>query len=406
MSLSERELGSMTTTTEPPQDLEEPAGLVAAGTEVVGPLPAVRGDDGRSSLLLAGAVFVPFVVLVLRVVFLRQAFFLSGDTGLLDVEVLRALHFQQLLGPYDRYGWHHPGPIYPYLISFVDRGLGALKGAPSQAVVALLVNGLSIAGVVYVLGRLRGPRAATVSGVILLLTVFGIGPSYMLDPWNPYVVLMPLALFGCLLVCAALGSPVALAAAALVGTFDMQTDIGTVPIVVVGLVVALASLVVVRRRNSGPMPPLFTKGVVALGGITVLCWVPVLYQQFFVSPGNLSAIASFMLHAQDHPSMSAGGSAAGVALAWPLGAHLSAPATNMPAWLGSQLNTQPDRGLLAGLVVAAVVFALMWIGRRIGDRTVQAFAIAGLIGGAMELFSQASPSPDLPIRSSCSGPVA
>jgi hypothetical protein len=49
---------------------------------------------------------------------------LTGDLATLEVRTLNALEGRQLLGPYSRYPWSHPGPVYFYLLAPVYAVLG------------------------------------------------------------------------------------------------------------------------------------------------------------------------------------------------------------------------------------------------------------------------------------------
>jgi hypothetical protein len=57
-----------------------------------------------------------------------------GDSAVIEVYVLEALRGFVNLGPYSQYGWHHPGPLYFYLlIPFYElaghRAIGLTAGA-------------------------------------------------------------------------------------------------------------------------------------------------------------------------------------------------------------------------------------------------------------------------------------
>ena len=38
-----------------------------------------------------------------------------SDGAILEISTIEALEGRQLLGPYSRFGWNHPGPLYFYL---------------------------------------------------------------------------------------------------------------------------------------------------------------------------------------------------------------------------------------------------------------------------------------------------
>jgi hypothetical protein len=99
----------------------------------------------------AGAAFAPFGILALRIAVIRPRVYLAGDLAIMDVTVRRALHWQGALGPYDRFHWHHPGPILVYMFAFADRIVGASNGAAAQMIVAALVAAVCLGGIVLAL---------------------------------------------------------------------------------------------------------------------------------------------------------------------------------------------------------------------------------------------------------------
>lgn len=336
-------------------------------------------------------VFLPILVLVVRIATTRQRVFLNGDTALLDVQAHRAAAWQQLLGPYDRFGWHHPGPIYLYLISFVERVLGSVNAAQAQECTALLVNGLAIAGAVFVLGRHLGSRVSMWSAGVGLVLIAGVGPSGLFNAWNPYVVLLPLVLCGILASFALLGSITAFWAAALVGTFAVQTDVGTLPLVLVLVAGAGVALVVRVMRRQPSQEPLVISLVLA--ALTAGCWIPVIYQQLTGSPGNLSTLARFFLHARPRAGLATGASAAGYAFSQPLGLQLSSNTprgSSLIAWLNSQIIVTRWPGVVAVAIAIVVIGVLVWTAQRNHARAATVVGGASAVGLVVSIAAGAS----------------
>ena len=55
---------------------------------------------------------MPLVAAALRVLTTRAPVWLWGDQALIDIEARNSLLGRNLLGVYDRYGWHHLGPMW------------------------------------------------------------------------------------------------------------------------------------------------------------------------------------------------------------------------------------------------------------------------------------------------------
>ncbi|HTZ08663.1 MAG TPA: hypothetical protein VMB72_06315, partial [Acidimicrobiales bacterium] len=63
------------------------------------------------------SVVVPYGIELTRLLVSSGPVYPTGDLALVDLAVRSATRFQQVLGPYDRFGWHHPGPAYFYLLA-------------------------------------------------------------------------------------------------------------------------------------------------------------------------------------------------------------------------------------------------------------------------------------------------
>lgn len=312
-------------------------------------------------------MLVPFLVLAVRLAAHRGHVFQSGDFALMDLEVHRAARWQQLLGPYDRFGWHHPGPLYLYLISFVERVVGQAHAPQAEALTATLVNGASLAGTIVAAERVVGRRRLPVVAAAGAALVVAIGPQAIFNAWNPYVVVLPLVLLSVLAVAASRGSLGALGAMAVVGTFAVQTDVGCLPLVVVLSGGAVVTCVLARRGLRG-RPGGLPGGPILMVAVAALAWVPVLYQQVTGSPANLSSLASFFLHHRSHAGVVAGLRTAGL----DAGSAVGLPADMLPS---------SGIGGILELAVALVGFAaLAVVAARRRDDAARRFLLVALVG--------------------------
>jgi hypothetical protein len=64
---------------------------------------------GVTALTAVATVAVPLARL-------REPFVHVVDAAIIELDVRNALDGGQLLGPYSRFGWNHPGPAYFYLL--------------------------------------------------------------------------------------------------------------------------------------------------------------------------------------------------------------------------------------------------------------------------------------------------
>jgi hypothetical protein len=247
---------------------------------------------------------------------------LADDLALIDLHTRRALVWKQQLGVFDRNDWNHPGPSYFYLQSIGYRILGG--GARSLFIGATLINGLSALACVAVVRHRSTPAralwaAAWICALIGLLAASGHeSTTYsesvlggLVSPWNPMVVVFPLLLTVLLCAAAVDRSGLSLLVAVATGSFVVQTNISTLPVVAV--VGGAATLVWVgtttydlvrmwtgagaaaRRRTwmdsrMWIVGPLLAMSAMA---VVVVMWLPPLAQQRSNHPGNFTLITRF-----------------------------------------------------------------------------------------------------------------
>jgi hypothetical protein len=228
----------------------------------------------------------------------------GGDVAFLELQIRQVLHGGVSLGPYSRYGWHHPGPFVFYLYA----PLYWLTGEDSRSLFlsSWLLNCACGLGAVLVARRRFGEAAAWITAAAFLLYVYCAGFVSLIDPWNPSLLPMPM-LF--LMVCAAAGaagSAWGVAGALVAASFLIQTHIATTLLAGVLVLVALGGFAYTRFAHTpfagADRARLLRKGLLLWALPLAVLWIAPLGQQVTSSNGNLTAIAHFYLH----PPASAG----------------------------------------------------------------------------------------------------
>jgi hypothetical protein len=197
-----------------------------------------------------------------------------------------------LIGVYSRWGWAHPGPLLFWQLAPFNAALGDM-GVLVGTALSNLVSTLAIVGVAL---RRGGTALAGVAALVVLLLVRSFGVDLLVDPWNPYISLLPLLLL-ILLVWSVLCDDVPLLpVAVVVGSYIVQTHVGYLPIALALLTLAYARnlAVAMRDRHAGTdasSTRLWWTAVATLVGIVL--WLPPLVQQVTDDPGNLAALASY-----------------------------------------------------------------------------------------------------------------
>jgi len=261
------------------------------------------------------------MVLLVRV--LRSGWLSSSDWAAIELRTRDVgTRHTPLVGPYSRYGWNHPGPLLFYVLAVPYRmlggqGHGILAGALAVNVVALGCVGV----VLWRRGRVAG---LTLGLVVVLLLARALGAGFLVDPWNPYVIVLPLFAVVCLAWAATNGDLWAFPAAVGIGSFVVQTHVG-VAFVAFAVIGVAAAIVVVDAWRDG-LAQLKAVAVVSLA-VGFVCWMPPLVQQLENEPGNLGELTHFFLRPQTATT------------GWSIGARIVGQQLSIPApWLTAHEN--------------------------------------------------------------------
>ena len=225
-----------------------------------------------------------------------------GDVAANELSVQNAAHLHQAVGPYDRFGWFHPGPMLFYLLA-IPYVLMHWNGAALE-VGAALINLVAAVGIVGLVARRAGGKAALGTAAILCAFEFVRGVAYIPNAWGPEVIVLPAVLFFVLCADLAAGGVWSLVGAVVVGTFLVQTEIGTGSAVVIGLGLAGCVRIVDWRVHGTLRPSLRNsrRAVLAALGVGAVLWAPPVWQQVTNSPGNLGVVTNYFLHTNGHHS--------------------------------------------------------------------------------------------------------
>ena len=341
--------------------------------------PGRRGGRSLVERVPWAAVTVAFVVAVAafkEIRYLGVPFTSSGDPAYTELSILRVFHGGVFLGPYSRFGWHHPGPLMFYLFAPIY----GLSGDSSRALFldSWLLNGASAIGTVLIAWKLAGPLVSAVFAAVVLAFMDIVGYTTWINPWNPSMLTLPLLLLMTAAAGATSGSLGCLVVAFLAGSFLVQTDLGTVPVTLVLLALAAGGFSFAWWQSRSPslgrenadtraqvgmlqrLTGFIRRDPGALRGscraarrLVALIWAPPLLQELLSRRGNISLIARFYLHVP-----------AGRQHSHPLGSSLAAISdisTVVPAGYDRGLAWNGDRVALVVFVAAlGVTAALIW----------------------------------------------
>lgn len=150
-----------------------------------------------SSLAFVGATAIFVVHLLQSGVGLLNSCERGGDISLLALQTAQASDFRELLGPYSRYRFNHPGPVLFYWYAFVEFLLGS-TATPTGALFVgqLCLNFLCLVALMWVVVRRSQYTGSALFLVAALLVVMKqTGEVFLHYPWNPAALLFPAGLF-------------------------------------------------------------------------------------------------------------------------------------------------------------------------------------------------------------------
>jgi len=309
----------------------------------------------------------------------------TADVALITLSARDLWSGHALVGPYSRFGWHHPGPA-----EFVGLAFPTLlaRGAPVGAYLgATLLNLGWVVGGVEALRRSFGRVAAWggVAGVASLIVA--VDPIRWRNPWNPYVAALPVlvALVGA--AAAVVGVRGAGWVTAIAGSVAVQSQLSSLPAVLVAWAVVAVAVGVGRKRRErtrGTRRVRWARWVRWVGAaVLVALWAGPLWDEAW-GTANLSAIGRFLLRSGgDHPWSEAWRTTATVASAVRVGRRV--------ALADERFVTHP---LVVAAAWAAAASALVLIARRIGKPFATALvAVSGAAAlvGAVSILGVAGP---------------
>ena len=210
----------------------------------------------------------------------------TGDVAVVESYTLHATKGDALLGPYSRFSWNHPGPMYFYALAPIYAASGQRTTAIFVGAAMLNVIALALAIAVGATAA-RGTFAIALAAGVAFYTIRAAEAT--VSAWNPHV--LPLAFIALIVFAAAAMSgryrlwPLIAAYAA----FLIQTHLGTAPTVVATATVALAGAWLSSTDRRGLVRWLLGGGI-----LFVALWIPALVEEWRYHPGNLSRTWEFL----------------------------------------------------------------------------------------------------------------
>ncbi len=266
--------------------------------EQSGPLTALENPipaEGRivRLLQLCAITVGSLIVSVLIVRVLTWDWTAVGDFGTLRLRTLDVgTSHTPLVGIYSRWGWNHPGPM---LFMFMAPALRLTGGAGHGLLLGALTINLAAIAAVLVVARRAGAETFALVALCVVLLCRALGSGELLDPWNPYVLIIAVFAAGVTAWRAVLGDRVAAVVFVIAASFAVQSHVEVALTIVTLSIVVFCALGLRAWRGSTVEHDRRT--LIAALGVGTLCWLLPIIEQFTSSTGgNLRAIISFAIN--------------------------------------------------------------------------------------------------------------
>ncbi len=210
----------------------------------------------------------------------------EGDFAVSELYTDVATHGQLLLGPYSRFGWHHPGPLYFY-IQALPYALAGHAAASLYASAAAL-NVVAILMLFWIASR----DGRTVLGFLMAVACLIFAwrtPRFLASPWTGHVPILATMTFIALSASVIAGRRRLLLLTLAVGSFVAQTHVGFAPVVAV-LSVAAATSVALDRQTASRW-----QIIAAASAVSLLLWLPTVIEAVMANGGNIAALWRFFV---------------------------------------------------------------------------------------------------------------
>lgn len=269
--------------------------------------------------------------------------------------------------------WHHPGPAFFYLLAVPYRLLGSRGWSLLAA--ALVLNGAAVLAAIVVAQRRGGAGLAVGMATGLAILTHALGASFLRDPWNPFVLALPMVLLVLLAWTFAEGDAWMLPWAAGVASFTIQAHVGTA-LPVIALLVAAAVMAVMRRRTArdDTRAPSWTRPMVVSSVVVFVMWMFPVLDAATHSGGNLRRLFDYFTQSRSGQGLGVSIRLVAAQLTLPP-PWLRGPPLKAPGFYGVPLAI-PHRPLpWLGLALVAAT-AVAW---RRGEREAALFGVLVLV---------------------------
>lgn len=212
-----------------------------------------------------------------------------SDEAMTEIYTRHALNGAQFTGPYSRFGWQHPGPMYfyflvPFYVAAGQRTAGLNAGALVRNLLMVVTSG-------WILIRRREYAILVSFSLFVLLYARALG-DMIASSWNAHVAVLPLLALAISAAAAAAGAYVWLPVMVAIGSFALQTHLAVAPVVAVSLTCAVGAPFL-QRHLAREARAVLRRWLAASVLVGAALWALPLADAFRNGGGNLGEILRF-----------------------------------------------------------------------------------------------------------------
>jgi ABC-type multidrug transport system fused ATPase/permease subunit len=249
----------------------------------------------RSDLFLFFLVLTPFLYIIGTVLWHGiPDSVTAGDGAILEMSTRDVFSRGILLGPYSRFSFFHPGPLYFVIRYPFYMAMG--QNSSSLLIVTALLASSCLFGAWYVIRKLTNRFTSILFSAVVALFLLNTDKTLWLSDWNPYIIMFPGMLYAVIMAAVGVRETRYLYLAVFAGSFIAQTHIGGIPALVFSAILALVCAVypwmITSKTSIGSGYRL--KHIMTGLALLLVLWAPPVYEEVTAEPrGNLTKIREF-----------------------------------------------------------------------------------------------------------------
>ncbi|PJZ45470.1 hypothetical protein [Leptospira brenneri] len=223
-------------------------------------------------------------------------YYFVTDLAANDFQIMEILSGRIAYGPYSRFQFNHPGPVYFYFLAISEKVFSFFESNYARYVFFTYLFNTTCLG--FVLYQLTKTFKSLWPAVLLWISSFfvwkSLGFGFLFETWTPYVMICPFLVFIFSVVNLSEKKWWYLPIFIFVASFLFQVNImGAVPFGI-GTFFILYYLFQVRKTIDWKREKLFFPVLISVF-VLFLIWLPVIIDFFQNFPGNISSVLKYLL---------------------------------------------------------------------------------------------------------------